>query len=460
MLTLEFLKACFRKEYDEILEDYFTFLRFQSISTDPSYHSQVETCSQWLSKQLQNIGLNVEIWKNEGKPVIFATDLRAGPDHETLLLYCHYDVQPVDPIDLWTTPPFEPHLRNGRVYARGAADNKGQCFYTLRALKTLIENLPSLPVNLKFIIEGEEESGSVALSNLLKEKKEQLKADHLLIIDAGLESPGQPAINLGARGMTCMTVTLTGSRFDLHSGTHGGIVYNPNRALVELLATLHDETGSVTIPGFYKDVVEPSSEEKNIYALDFDPWLFEKEFGTPATGMEKGRTPRESAWLRPTLEINGLSGGYGGSGFKTVIPARAIAKLSCRLVPNQNPTRVATLVKNHLLAQHFPGISIDVHIHPGQGNPCRTSPHSRIATIASKAYSEVFHKPCSYILLGGSIPVAADLAKTAGADMALIGVGLPTDQIHAPDEHFDLDRFEQGYLTICRIIQLFQKKTH
>ncbi len=455
MLDFDFLKTTFRKEFDSLLSDFFTFLRFQSISTDSEYRTEVHACAQWLSQLLKTIGLNVEVWKTEGAPVLFATDLRAGRHKETLLLYCHYDVQPVDPLNLWTTPPFDPHVREGKVYARGASDNKGQCYYTIRALKTLLENLSALPVNLKFLIEGEEESGSVSLHHLLEEKKETLKADHLLIIDSGLEHPQRPAISLGARGITTMTIKLTGSRFDLHSGSYGGIVYNPNRALVELLASLHDSSGRVTIPGFYDDVIDIPPQEKNIFNLEFDLPGFEKEFGAFATGMERGMTPHEAAWLRPTLEINGLSGGYGGPGFKTVIPSQAIAKVSCRLVPQQNPHAIAELVKAFLMARAAPGIKIDVTIHPGNGRPFRTSPYSRVAQTMNKAYSEVYQTPCSHILLGGSIPIAADLAKASGAEMVLVGVALNTDQIHAPDEHFGIDRLEQGYLTLCRGIQLF-----
>lgn len=455
-MDLNYFKDIFAKERSKILEDYFTFLRFQSISTDPAYRPQVRACATWLKDYLKDSGLNVDVWESDGAPILFATDLRAGPEKETLLLYCHYDVQPVDPIELWTTPPFEPQIRDGKVYARGSADNKGQCFYTICALKALLRHFSTLPVNLKFLIEGEEESGSVSLSRLLKEKKKELKADHILIVDSGIEAPNQPSISLGSRGLVCFTLTLTGSRFDLHSGTHGGVVYNPNRALVELLASLHDEQGIITVPGFYDDVEEASPTEKQIFKLDFDAKLFEKEFGALPIGMEKGRSAYEAAWLRPTLEINGLSGGYGGAGFKTVIPAKATAKISCRLVPHQHPLHIAELVKNYLFSLVPKGLTLDVTIHPGHGLPYRAHPQSRIATLASQAYSDTFQKPCSYILLGGSIPIAADLAKVAEAELVLIGVGLSTDQIHAPDEHFDLDRLEQGYLALCRIFQLFK----
>lgn len=453
-MKTEELKKIYASEAEEILKDYFTFLRFESIATDPNFHPQVAACAEWLQSYLQKIGMKVEKWSTPNAPTLFAT--YDGGGSETLLLYCHYDVQPVDPLALWVTPPFEPTMRDGKVFARGAVDNKGQCFYTIRALKTLIEKVKP-KINIKFVIEGEEESGSTGLTELLKTKKEELKADHILIVDSGLEEAGQPAICIGVRGLVCFQLTLKEANGDLHSGTHGGIVYNPNRAMVELLAGLHDKEGKVTVPGFYDDVLPVTEKEKSEVKMTFNEARFERDFGAKAIGMEKGVSPLESAWMRPTLEINGIAGGYYGPGFKTVIPSEAIAKISCRLVPNQEPEKIISLVKTHLqkIAPH--GMQLKIEVLPGKGRPFRSSPNSKIAQIGAKAYSEVFGKPCDRILLGGSIPVGSDLAKTAGAEMIFIGVGLPTDQIHAPNEHFSMDRFEQGYLTICRCTQLLSE---
>lgn len=448
MLSLADLKKIYANEKEEILKDYFTFLRFESIATDPNFRPQVNLCADWVKDYLIKIGMKVEKWETKNAPTLLGN--YDGGGTETLLLYCHYDVQPVDPLNLWTTPPFEPTIREGKVYARGAVDNKGQCFYTLRALKTLLEKeKPKLKI--KFLIEGEEESGSTGLHGLLKEKKKELQADHILIVDAGLEKANTPAICLGVRGLICMEVTLQGSKGDLHSGSYGGIVYNPNRALVELLSSLHDQDGHVTIPGFYDDVRPITEEEKKKYQLTFDLQHFKKHFEAEAIGMEKGLSPLESSWLRPTAEINGVCGGYTGPGFKTVIPAKASAKLSFRLVPDQDPEKIVEHVKKHLEKQVPKGIEIKVEIIPGKGKPFRASPTSKIAKTMSQAYSEVFGGlPCAQILLGGSIPISSELAETAGAEMIFVGVGLPEDQIHAPDEHFSLDRLEQGYLTICR----------
>ncbi len=254
-------------------------------------------------------------------------------------------------------------------------------------------------------------------------------------------------------------MTLQGSRGDLHSGSWGGVVYNPNRALAELLASLHDTEGKVAIDGFYDDVADITEEERKKYHLTLDVKEFEKNFETKATGMEKGNTPLESAWLRPTCEINGMSGGYSGPGFKTVIPAIASAKLSCRLVPHQDPETIGALVKKFFEKRVPPGVSVKVEILPGKGHPFRTNPSSIIAETMTQAYSEVFGKECDRILLGGSIPIAADLAEAAEAEMIFVGVGLPSDQIHAPDEHFSLDRLEQGFLTISRGLQILANKS-
>lgn len=344
-------------------------------------------------------------------------------------------------------------MRHGSVYARGALDDKGQTFYTLIALKTLLEETKELPCNVKWIIEGEEESGSAGLRAILPKIKEQIRADHFVIIDSGLGENGAPAITLGARGIVTMTVTFTGSKFDLHSGTAGGIVYNPNRALVEVLASLYDEKGRVAIEGFYDDVVDLSEAEKKELALNFDPKSFEKQFESKVTGGEKGYPPLENAWLRPVIEINGISGGYGGAGFKTVIPAKAVAKISCRLVPDQDPEKIARLVKNYLETKTKGSVKVDVQVDKGLGKPFRTRASSKIARSTAMAYEEVFKAPTANILIGGSIPIGAELAKCAGGEMLLMGMGLADDQIHSPDEHFGWDRFEKGYLVICKMLE-------
>jgi acetylornithine deacetylase/succinyl-diaminopimelate desuccinylase-like protein len=445
----------FFSEKKKNLEDFFDFLRFKSIATDPLYKDDVLKCAQWVAQYLKNSGLTVETWETGNAPVIFGYDLRAGPQYPTLLIYCHYDVQPVDPLSEWTTPPFEPEIRNGEVYARGACDNKGQCFYTMLAIKNLLRKNAPLPVNLKFLVEGEEESGSYGLSKIIESNTAKLKADHLLIVDCGVDNLENPAITLGARGIICSQVTIREANFDLHSGQLGGLAYNPNRALAKLLAQLHDSSGKVAIPGFYDDVMEISADEKKEISFDFDLEHFQKMFGFKPSAMEIGVSYHEANWLRPTLEINGISGGYTGTGFKTVIPAMAFAKISCRLVPNQDPQKIANQLKNFLIEHSPDHLSVDVELYHGSGKGFRTHPKACIVQIMSESYSQVFNKPCKKTLAGGSIPIAAQLRDAAQAEMALVGLGLPDDHIHAPNEHFGLDRIEKGYLTISRAIELF-----
>lgn len=455
MSGLTTFKELYEKEKQQNLADYFTFLRFKSIATDPAYKEEVQHCAHWLADYLKKSGLKVEIWDTGRAPSLFAHDLRAGPEKETLLIYCHYDVQPVDPLNEWITPPFEPTERGGEVYARGAADNKGQCFYTTLALKALLKTRDRLPVNIKFLIEGEEESGSVGLSQILESKKEALRADYLVIVDSGIESMETPAITLGARGLVCFQISLKEADYDLHSGQAGGIAYNPNRALAEMLVKLHDPDGKVTVPGFYDAVIELPQHEKEAISFDLDHERFQHMFGFKPSGREKGMSPHEAAWIRPTLEINGMWGGYTGAGFKTVIPSKAYAKISCRLVPNQDPAIIAQQVRDSLQQLTPKGMTLEIETIPGNGKGFRTDPQSRIVKLMSQSYTQVFSKPCKNILIGGSIPIAAELCSVAGAEMVLVGLGLPDDHIHAPNEHFGLNRLEKGYLTICQAIELF-----
>ncbi len=451
--TLTWLRSYFAENREEIQRDLFTFLRFPSISTDPSYKQSLLECADWLTEQVGALGFAVERWETSGHPTLFAAHLHA-PDKPTLLIYNHYDVQPVDPLEEWTTPPFEPEVRNGEVYARGAQDNKGQCFYVLQALKALLARDGRLPCNVKWLIEGEEEIGSAGLAGILSERSNQLQADTLVVVDVGLRDRNSPAVTLGIRGIVTMEVTVTGPSSDLHSGTHGGLVVNPNHALVEILAKLRDEHGRIAVPGFYDDVMELSDEEKEQIAFDFDSDGYESMFGTKAIGGERDRTPLESAWTRPTIEINGISGGYSGPGFKTVIPAVAKAKLSCRLVPDQSPQKTLSQIKEYLESVAPDGITLEVDLHEGGGPAVCASSTSPGVQAFAQAYSEVFDKPCQFIMEGGSIPIVTDLAKASNSDVVLMGFGLSDDQIHAPDEHFGLDRTELGFLTFARALEV------
>lgn len=454
MNTIEQLSQTYEKKQPKLLEDYLTFLRFKSISADSEYREESQACADWLKAYLTQSGFKVEQWDTAGNPSLFASYHSSVKNAPTLLLYTHYDVQPIDPIELWESPPFEPRIKEGLVYARGAQDNKGQCFYTIAALKSLIEESGGLPIHIKLIIDGEEEIGSPGLTKLLQTKKEQLKADYVTIVDLGILGPDSPAVTLGCRGIITMDVIVQGTRGDLHSGSHGGVAFNPIHALIEILSKLRDPQGKVLVPGFYDDVAELSADERKLLALEFDQAKYKKEFGSEATGGEKQYTPFERAWLRPTLEINGIYGGYSGKGFKTVIPAVANAKISCRLVPNQVPSKISQQVKQFIEKNTPNGVQVTVHVHEGGGPGIRTAPSSKIVQAFATAYGEVFKKPCQFILEGGSIPITNGLREASGGELAMMGFGLATDQIHAPNEHFSLDRLKQGFLTMARTIAL------
>lgn len=454
--SVEALQKWFAEHRDQILSDYFTFLSFPSISTDPAHAREVRQTADWLSAYLNKMGLKAELWETPGHPIVFATHLEAGPDRPTLLIYHHYDVQPVDPLDLWDSQPFKPVVKNNEVFARGAADNKGQCFYSLCAIRATLELAKKLNINLKVFIEGEEESGGRGTAHIVPQKKEELQADHLLIVDLDIPAPGVAAITLGIRGILALELELKNSRMDLHSGSHGGIALNPNRALAKLIASLWDDEGKVTVPDFYKDVRKPTEEELASLDKHFDLESYQKNFGVNAFSGEKGYSLLESNWLRPTLEINGMSGGYTGEGFKTVIPSKAIAKISCRLVPDQDPKQIEKALIRCLESRTPKGMELKVVSHHG-GKAFRSSPTSLIAKAAAQSFEEVFGKPCKCMLAGGSIPIVVDLAEISGAEVALMGVGLAEDAIHSPNEHFGLDRLEQGFLVMGRILGHLQE---
>lgn len=452
--TISSLQSWFDQKESDLLKDFFTFLQFPSISTDPNYAPQVLECADWVKKYLMGLGFSVEVWETKRYPTLFASFMKAGPDKPTLLIYHHYDVQPVDPIAEWHSPPFNPVVRNGQVFARGAQDNKGQCFYTLQALKALLERDGTLPINIKICIEGEEECGSEGLAGLLKTHQRELKADYLAIVDGGIPAADRPAVTLGVRGLVTMEVEVHGSNTDLHSGQHGGVVFNPIHALVQLLASLRDASGKIAIPGFYDEVAECTDAERKQYSFKFDEKQYVTNFGANATGGEKAYSPIERLCIRPTLEINGITGGYTGSGFKTVIPAKASAKISCRLVPGQDPEKTRNLVADYL-EKHAPnGVKVHVHRHTGGGPAVRASPFSKVAIAFAQAYSEVFQKPCEFVLEGASIPIIAELVKASGSEMVVLGLGLTSDQIHAPNEHFGVDRIKKGFLIMARVIEL------
>jgi acetylornithine deacetylase/succinyl-diaminopimelate desuccinylase-like protein len=448
----------YRDHQEEILRDFFAFLRFPSISTNRKYEKDLRDNANWLCEYMQKIGLTVDLWETAHFPVVFGSYLKAGPNRPTLLIYHHYDVQPADPLDLWHNDPFEPVLKKNSVYARGASDNKGQCFYSLTALKAYLELSDRIGVNIKIIIEGEEESGSRGIQGILNMRREELKADYLIIADAGISHIESPAITLGMRGIISLEIACKNSFIDLHSGIHGGIALNPNRVLAALLANIWEPSGRVAIPHFYDDVQPITQERKKSLDLTFNQDAYIREFGVHAFAHEEGYSLKEANCLRPNLEINGMWGGYIEPGFKTVIPSVAHAKISCRLVPDQDPQEIARNIVEYFKKHVPPGMEISAEIKEG----CRAftcSPNSEIAKTAVLAYEEVFAKPCAYIACGATVPIIPDLAAASQAETILMGVALSTDNIHAPNEHFSMDCFKLGFLVMTNILQRLSQKT-
>lgn len=437
-----------------ILDDFFTYLRFQSISTQKEHLDDVLACANWLTDYLKKLDLQVDLWQTPTVPCIFAQNLNAGEEKPTVLIYLHYDVQPVDPLDLWESPPFEPTIRDEKIFARGACDNKGQAFYTITALKYLLEKHASYPVNLKIIIEGEEECGSTGLNAIIESKETELAADYLLIVDVDIPNEDTPTVNLGCRGICTSEITLKGTHSDLHSGLYGGVVTNPLTALCEIFTKFHDHKGRVTIPGFYDAVRKLSNSEKEELFLDFDNEAFKKEHGTVPLGGEKNFSPLERMGLRPTFEINGLWGGYIEEGFKTVIPSLAHAKISMRLIPDQDPHYILEQFTTyiHSLVPEDLSLTLKSEHPPSPAIWCKFN--SGIVDASMWAYSEVFKKPCKKYIGGGSLPIALTLQKASRAEPIGLGVAVSTDQIHAPNEHFSLERFKKGFLVMT---QLFEK---
>ena len=429
------------------------FLRIPSISTLSEHKEDMQRAATWLAEELKRIGLqNVTISPTEGHPIVYADWLHAA-DAPTVLLYGHYDVQPADPLDLWHTPPFEPTERDGNLYARGSSDDKGQLFVHVKALEALIRTTGQLPVNIKCMFEGEEEVGGEHLDQWIEEHKEMLKADVAVISDTHILGEEQPTIVYGLRGLSYLEVHLTAAKSDLHSGIYGGAVHNPIQALAEIIAQLHDENGSVTVPGFYDKVLPLDEAERGELAhIPYSEETLIHETGVTMPWGEKEYTIVERVSARPTLEMNGIWGGFAGEGAKTVLPAKAGAKLSMRLVPNQEPDDIAQLVTEHLTRLAPPTVRIEVrNLHGGDGAIIPRDIPSMQA--AREAYEETFGTRPIFVREGGSIPVVATLQKKLGIHTVLMGFGLPDDNLHAPNEKFSIAMFYKGIETAIRFYQ-------
>ncbi|MEH7118970.1 dipeptidase [Neobacillus vireti] len=452
------LSEVLSQQHEQNVEELKELLRIPSISSLSEHKEDIQKAASWIANKLKSIGMeHVEITQTKGHPIIYA-DWLHHENAPTVLVYGHYDVQPVDPIHLWETPPFEPTIRDEKIYARGATDDKGQTFLHIKAVETLLKTEGKLPVNVKFCIEGEEEIGSPNLPEFLSGNKEKLACDVVVISDSDMWDRGVPAITYSLRGLCSLEFTLKTANSDLHSGMFGGGVQNATHLLVQLLSTLHDANGKVNVDHFYDDVVELTAFEKEqIKALGFDEEKLKQTLGlTVLTGGENNFPYAEKISSRPTLEINGLWGGFQGEGTKTVIPNEAHAKITCRLVHNQNPEKIQGLIKNHL-EEHAPkGCTVEVTLGD-TGNPFLTPIDSPMIQKAAEAYETVYGKSPVYKREGGSIPIVSDFNQSLNSPVVLMGFGLPDENLHAPNEHFNLENFDKGILTICSFLQLLDK---
>lgn len=448
------LSETLSKNHQKNIEELSELLRIPSISSLSEHKEDIQKAAAWISNKLKNIGMeHVEIIQTKGHPIIYA-DWIHQENAPTVLVYGHYDVQPVDPVNLWESPPFEPTIRDEKIFARGATDDKGQMFLHIKAVETLLLSKGNLPVNVKFCIEGEEEIGSPHLPPYLSENKDKLACDVVIISDSDMWDRGVPAITYSLRGLCALEVSLKTANSDLHSGMFGGGVQNANHLLVQLLATLHNADGKVNVEHFYDDVLELTEFEKEqIKALGFDEEKLKKSLGlTDLTGGETNYPYREKISSRPTLEINGLWGGFQGEGTKTVIPNEAHAKITCRLVNNQVPEKIQDLIKKHI-EEHAPkGSTVKVSLQD-TGNPFLTPIDSPMIQKAAEAYQNVYGKSPVYKREGGSIPIVSDFSQSLNAPVVLMGFGLPDENLHAPNEHFNLENFDKGILTICSFLE-------
>ncbi len=436
--ALRYLKEHRRQALDQLKE----LIAIPSISTLPDHVKDIQRAAQWLAHRLKQIVLeHVQIIKTTRHPLVYADWLHAA-DRPTVLIYGHYDVQPVDPLPEWETPPFEPTVRGENLYARGASDNKGQLLTHIRAVEALLKTEGRLPVNVKFLIEGEEEIGSESLKSFLPEHKQLFESDICVISDSHMLAPDQPAIVYGLRGLVYGEVEVQGPSHDLHSGSYGGAVHNPLQVLCELIAQLHDERGRVTIPGFY-DRVRPLEERAELARLPISEENLLKETGVPALWGEAGYTPLERVGARPTLEIHGIRGGFTGEGAKTVIPAKALAKISMRLVPYQSSEEIAPLFKEHVESLAPRTVRVSVRILQS-GDPVLLDRRHPAFQAASRAYEASFGAKPVYTLEGGSIPIVVLLQKIFHMPVVLMGFGLPDDRLHSPNEKFHLPNFYRG----------------
>jgi acetylornithine deacetylase/succinyl-diaminopimelate desuccinylase-like protein len=448
--------AFIQSNKDRFLDELKTFLRIPSISTLPEHATDVRRAAEFVAESLRKAGLeNVEIIPTAKHPLVYADWLHA-PGKPTVLCYGHYDVQPPDPVDEWKTPPFEPEIRDGNLYARGSSDDKGQMYMHVKAVEALRAVNGKLPLNVKFLIEGEEEVGGESVAKYVAENPQKLKADVALVSDTSLYAEGIPTLCIGLRGLVYTEIEARGPARDLHSGLYGGAAPNAVFGLVELLSKLKDANGHIQIPGMYDDVQPPAPAEKQSWTtLPFNESDFQKrEVGAAALTGEKGFTVLERVWARPTLEVHGIAGGFTAAGAKTVIPAKATAKVSMRLVPNQDPDKIIAAYKEFVKENTPAGIETEVRVLSA-GPAISVNPDHPAIAVASRAFRDILGRDTVFIRSGGSIPIVGDFAKHLKIPTILMGFGLPDDGLHSPNEKYKLSNYYSGIMTIAHFFEQY-----
>ena len=435
------------------------FVRIPSVSALDEHFNDVVKAGNWVVERLKAAGIaNARLMQTETHPVVYGELLTAGKNKPTILIYGHFDVQPADPFELWDNPPFEPKIKDGKIYGRGASDDKGNMLAPILAIEALLKTTGSLPVNVKLFYEGQEEIGSPTLPPFIKKNTRMLCSDMIFSSDGGQWGENHPSLIMGLKGLVGCQLTVTGAQRDLHSGMHGGGIANPIHALSHVIASMKGLDGKIKIEGFYDDVVDLTIEDRNAIArVPFDDQKYYTDFGAPESFGEIGYSTPERLWARPTLELNGIWGGYQGKGSKTVLPSKAHAKITCRLVANQEPMKIYELIKSHVEANIPPGVTIDIEALPGSANPLLIPNGHNSSEIAGKVLRELYGKEPYQIRVGGSIPVMSIFLKELGVHPTMFAFGLEDEQAHAPNEFFRLSSFKKGQVAYCMLLEEFGK---